>query len=130
MREGGGRKGGNVGKQGKRGAGELPRFPASSLPSPAFPRSRHFPGVPVERPVASSRCPQATMPSCARRMAEVVVVEPASWKKGIAEMIGTFGLIYIGVMVLVATQGRLLVEVALAHAIILGVMVSATMSIS
>ena len=63
-------------------------------------------------------------------MADMVIVEPPSWKKGVAELIGTFALIYIGVMVLVATPGRLLVEVALAHAIILGVMVSALMSIS
>src|SRR5438552_12436395 len=61
---------------------------------------------------------------------EVVVTEPASWKKGIAEVIGTFGLIYIGVMVLMVRPGPLLVEVALAHAIILAVLVSALMSIS
>src|SRR5207245_1270499 len=64
-------------------------------------------------------------------MAEVVVAEPPSWKKGVAELIGTFALIYIGVMVLVVNGGRnLLVEVALAHALILGVLVSALMSIS
>src|SRR5438067_1202512 len=64
-------------------------------------------------------------------MAEVVMAEPASWKKGVAELIGTFGLIYIGVMVLVVNGGHnLLVEVAFAHALILAVLVSALMSIS
>lgn len=57
--------------------------------------------------------------------------EPASWKKGIAEAIGTFALIYIGVMVLVVNGGtNPLIVVALAHALILAVMVSALMSIS
>lgn len=64
-------------------------------------------------------------------MAEVVVTEPASWKKGVAELIGTFALIYIGVMVLVVGGGgKHLIEVAFAHALILAVMVSALMSIS
>jgi MIP family channel proteins len=64
-------------------------------------------------------------------MADMVMAEPASWKKGVAELIGTFALIYIGVMVLVANGGgNPLVVVALAHGIILAVLVSATMSIS
>lgn len=60
------------------------------------------------------------------------MAEPASWKKALAELVGTFALIYVGVLVLVAPggPGKNLVEVALAHGLTIAVMVSATMSIS
>lgn len=59
------------------------------------------------------------------------MTEPASWKKAVAEAIGTFALIYVGVLVLaVGGGGKHLVEVALAHGLTIAVMVSATMSIS
>ncbi len=63
----------------------------------------------------------------------MVDMEPASWKKGIAELIGTFALIYIGVVVILAPAApgtKHLVEIALAHGLILACLVSATMSIS
>jgi len=65
-------------------------------------------------------------------MADMVVAEPASWKKGVAELIGTFALIYVGVMVLVAPAGpgKDLTAVALAHGLTIACLVSATMSIS
>ena len=57
--------------------------------------------------------------------------EIPSWKKGVAELIGTFALIFVGVLVLtVAGGGKHLIEVALAHGLVIAVMVSATMSIS
>lgn len=61
-----------------------------------------------------------------------MIVESASWKKGVAELIGTFALIYVGVLVLVGGFGARgdLVAVALAHGLAIAVMVSATMSIS
>jgi MIP family channel proteins len=60
------------------------------------------------------------------------MVEAPSWKKGIAELIGTFALIYIGVMVLLHgwPAHAELVTIALAHGLILACLVSATMSIS
>lgn len=62
-------------------------------------------------------------------MAEVL--EAPSWRKATAELIGTFALIYIGVLVIaVGGGGKHLIEVALAHGLAIGVMVSATMSIS
>lgn len=62
-------------------------------------------------------------------MAETV--EQPSWKKGLAELIGTFTLIYVGILVLTLQGGRAsLVEVAFAHGLALAVMVSATMHIS
>ncbi|MFA5862061.1 MAG: aquaporin [Candidatus Thermoplasmatota archaeon] len=61
-------------------------------------------------------------------MAEVT--ETPSWRKAVAELIGTFMLIYIGVLVLVVPEPRNLVGVGLAHGIALGVMISATMMIS
>ena len=58
-------------------------------------------------------------------------MEIPSWKKGIAELVGTFALIFVGVLVLVVPGGeKHLVEVALAHGLVIAVMVSATMSIS
>lgn len=64
-------------------------------------------------------------------MADVVVQEPVSWRKAVAEGIGTLALIYVGVLVLsVAGGGKHLVEVALAHGLTIAVMASATMSIS
>ena len=64
-------------------------------------------------------------------MADVVVHEPVSWRKALAEGIGTLALIYIGILVLVVGGGgKHLVEVALAHGLVIAVMVSATMSIS
>lgn len=59
--------------------------------------------------------------------------EAPSLKKGVAELIGTFALIYIGVLVLavVTPAGtKHLVEVALAHGLVIAVMASATMTIS
>jgi len=67
-----------------------------------------------------------------REMPPVVEAEP-SWKKGVAELVGTFALIYVGVMVLVGGFGRGgadLTAIALAHGLAIAVMVSATMSIS
>ena len=59
------------------------------------------------------------------------MVEPPSWKKGVAELVGTMTLIYVGILVLsVGGGGKHLVEVALAHGLAIAVMVSATMSIS
>lgn len=66
-----------------------------------------------------------------------MVDESPSWKKGVAELVGTLALIYVGVLVLVAGAPALfdngtknLVAVALAHGLTIAVMVSATMSIS
>ena len=65
-------------------------------------------------------------------MAEVV--EIPSWKKGVAELIGTLALIYVGVLVLVGGFGKGatpdLTAIALAHGLTIAVMASATMSIS
>ncbi|MHB8605736.1 MAG: MIP/aquaporin family protein [Thermoplasmatota archaeon] len=51
-------------------------------------------------------------------------------KKAIAEFIGTFTLIYIGVLVLTTTFAMPLIVVAFAHGLAIAVMVSATMMIS
>ncbi|HVM44947.1 MAG TPA: aquaporin [Candidatus Thermoplasmatota archaeon] len=60
-----------------------------------------------------------------------MVTEVPSWKKGVAEAIGTFALIFVGVLVLSVPGGdKHLVEVALAHGLTIAVMASATMSIS
>ena len=63
-----------------------------------------------------------------------MVVEIPSWKKGVAELVGTFALIYVGVMVLVGGFGSGAepdkVAIALAHGLTIAVMASATMSIS
>ena len=64
-------------------------------------------------------------------MSDVVVQEPVSWRKALAEGIGTLALLYVGVLVLtVGGGGKHLVEVALAHGLVIAVMASATMSIS
>jgi aquaporin TIP len=62
---------------------------------------------------------------------------PAPLAQAVAELVGTFALIYVGVMVLVAGAPAVfqngtkdLVAVALAHGLTIGVMVSATMQIS
>ena len=66
-------------------------------------------------------------------MAEAVVVqEPVSWRKALAEGIGTMALIFVGILVLVGGMGARGdgVAIALAHGLTIAVMVSATMSIS
>jgi MIP family channel proteins len=62
---------------------------------------------------------------------------PPPLAQAVAELVGTFALIYVGVMVLVAGAPAVfqngtkdLVAVALAHGLTIGVMVSATMQIS
>jgi MIP family channel proteins len=57
-------------------------------------------------------------------------MEPASWRKATAELIGTFTLIYVGILVLTVGGGAPLIAVAFAHGLAIAVMVSATMSIS
>jgi MIP family channel proteins len=71
------------------------------------------------------------------RAEAAVAVSPAPLAQAVAELCGTFALIYVGVMVLVAGAPTLfqngtkdLVAVALAHGLTIGVMVSATMQIS
>lgn len=63
-------------------------------------------------------------------MAETV--EIPSWKKGVAELVGTFALIFVGVLVLVGGMGAGGdgVAIALAHGLTIAVMASATMTIS
>lgn len=58
--------------------------------------------------------------------------EIPSWRKGVAEMVGTFALIFVGVLVLTRGMGGAGdgVAIALAHGLTIAVMVSATMSIS
>ena len=57
-----------------------------------------------------------------------------SWRHFIAEFIGTFALVFVGSGAIMATRitqsSAALVEVALAHGLVLGVMVSALMRIS
>lgn len=66
-----------------------------------------------------------------RGVGATLMAEQPSWKKGLAELVGTFTLIYIGILVLsVAGGGKHLIEVAFAHGLAIAVMVSATMSIS
>lgn len=55
-------------------------------------------------------------------------MEAPSWKKALAEFIGTLALIYVGVLVI--SHGADLVAVAFAHGLTIAVMVSATMVIS
>ena len=63
-----------------------------------------------------------------------MVVEIPSWKKGVAELVGTFALIYIGVMVIVGGFGAGaapdLTAIAHAHGLAIACLVSATLSIS
>ncbi len=56
--------------------------------------------------------------------------EPAAWKKGVAEAVGTFALIYIGILVLVVPGPKNLIEIAFAHGLVIATLVSATMMIS
>ena len=60
-------------------------------------------------------------------MAEVV--EIPSWRKGFAEAIGTFALVYIGVLAITLGVGGL-VGIAFAHGLVLAALVSALMTIS
>jgi MIP family channel proteins len=71
------------------------------------------------------------------RTEAAAAISPAPLAQAVAELFGTFALIYVGVMVLVAGAPTLfqngtkdLVAVALAHGLTIGVMVSATMQIS
>lgn len=65
------------------------------------------------------------------RVGAKLSMENPSWKKGIAELVGTFALVFIGVLVLtVPGGGKHLVEIALAHGLAIACLVSATMSIS
>ena len=57
------------------------------------------------------------------------MMESPSWRKGIAELVGTFALIYVGVLVIVVGKAGL-TGVALAHGLAIACLVSATMSIS
>lgn len=59
----------------------------------------------------------------------VVVVEIPSWKKGVAEAVGTFALIYIGMMAIITGLGGG-VGIALAHGLAIACLASATMNIS
>ncbi|HKW43823.1 MAG TPA: aquaporin [Thermoplasmata archaeon] len=49
----------------------------------------------------------------------------ATWRKAIAEFIGTFTLIFIGAGAIISTGGSSLLLIALAHGLAIGVMVSA-----
>jgi MIP family channel proteins len=71
------------------------------------------------------------------RTEAAAATSPSPLAQAVAELVGTFALIYVGVMVLVAGAPTLfqngtkdLVAVALAHGLTIGVMVSATMQIS
>jgi aquaporin TIP len=71
------------------------------------------------------------------RAEAAAAISPTPLAQAVAELVGTFALIYVGVMVLVAGAPALfqngtkdLVAVALAHGLTIGVMVSATMHIS
>lgn len=61
-----------------------------------------------------------------------MAMDDSTWKKGLAELIGTFALIYVGVLVLVGGFGAKgdLLAIALAHGLTIAVMASATMAIS
>src|SRR2546425_4905324 len=54
----------------------------------------------------------------------------AAWRKGVAEFIGAFTLIFIGAGAIVSTGGTDLVVIALAHGLAIGVMASALAHIS
>jgi aquaporin TIP len=64
------------------------------------------------------------------RTEAAAAASPGPLAQAVAELIGTFALIYVGVMVLLAGGTRDLVAVALAHGLTIAVMVSATMEIS
>ncbi len=57
------------------------------------------------------------------------MADTPSFRKGLAELIGTFALIYVGVLVISQGVGNL-TAIALAHGLAIAVMVSATMTIS
>jgi MIP family channel proteins len=52
------------------------------------------------------------------------------WRHAIAEFIGTFALVFVGGGAIMSASGNGLLQVALAHGLILAVMVTATMRIS
>src|SRR5881628_23498 len=54
----------------------------------------------------------------------------AAWRKGVAEFIGAFTLIFIGAGAIVSTGGTDLVVIALAHGLAIGVMASALAHVS
>src|SRR2546428_5161233 len=54
----------------------------------------------------------------------------AAWRKGVAEFIGAFTLIFIGAATIISTGGTDLVVIALAHGLAIGVMASAFAHIS
>src|SRR2546426_11087971 len=54
----------------------------------------------------------------------------AAWRKGVAEFIGAFTLIFIGAGAIISTGGTALVVIALAHGLAVGVMASAFAHIS
>src|SRR2546427_7300866 len=54
----------------------------------------------------------------------------AAWRKGVAEFIGAFTLIFIGAGAIISTGGTDLVVIALAHGLAIGVMASAFAHIS
>lgn len=54
----------------------------------------------------------------------------ATWRKALAEFVGTFALIFIGAGAIVTTGGSDLLLVALAHGLAIGVMVSALAHVS
>src|SRR3989441_12757696 len=54
----------------------------------------------------------------------------AAWRKGVAEFIGAFTLIFIGGGAIISTGGTDLVVIALAHGLAIGVMASAFAHIS
>jgi MIP family channel proteins len=69
------------------------------------------------------------LPGSQHAAAVAEIVEAPSWRKGIAELVGTFALIYVGVLVIVAGKPGL-TGIALAHGLAIACLVSATMSIS
>ena len=54
----------------------------------------------------------------------------ATWRKAIAEFVGTFALIFIGAGAIISTGGNDLLLIALAHGLTIGVMASALAHIS
>src|SRR5436309_15841410 len=54
----------------------------------------------------------------------------ATWRKAIAEFVGTFALIFIGAGAIISTGGNDLLLIALAHGLTIGVMASALAHVS
>jgi glycerol uptake facilitator-like aquaporin len=52
------------------------------------------------------------------------------FQRGVAEFVGTFALVFVGVGSIAATQGRNLTAIALAHGLVIAVMASAVGHIS